>query len=101
MAAHGVRMKTIVVRGRLSEDADRIIVDENDRLLHLFSEKTSAKTVYVENSTSLLGALKTRNISPVTIFRGDLEISPKLKIKVRSMVSMGILFKCMVLIFKL
>ncbi|XP_021614080.1 ATP-dependent DNA helicase 2 subunit KU80 isoform X2 [Manihot esculenta] len=82
MAAHGVRMKTIVVRGRLSEDADRRIVDENDRLLHLFSEKTSAKTVYVENSTSLLGALKTRNISPVTIFRGDLEISPKLKIKV-------------------
>ncbi|EEF50392.1 ATP-dependent DNA helicase 2 subunit KU80 [Ricinus communis] len=82
MAAHGVRMETIVVRGRPSQDIDQRIVDENDHLLHLFSEKTSAKTVYVESPTSLLGALRTRNISPVTIFRGDLEISPKLKIKV-------------------
>ncbi|KAF2282667.1 hypothetical protein GH714_043777 [Hevea brasiliensis] len=82
MAAHGVRMETIIVRGRLGEDIDQRIVDENDHLLHLFSEKTSAKTVYVESPTSLLGALRTRDISPVTIFRGDLEISPKLKIKV-------------------
>ncbi|XP_065859428.1 ATP-dependent DNA helicase 2 subunit KU80 [Euphorbia lathyris] len=82
MGAHGMRMETIVVRERLCDDADQRVVDENDRLLRLFSEKTSAKIVYVESPTSLLGALKTRNISPVTVFRGDLEISPLMKIKV-------------------
>ncbi|WCJ22843.1 ATP-dependent DNA helicase 2 subunit KU80 [Euphorbia peplus] len=82
MEAHGMRMETIVVRERLFEDTDQQIVDENDRLLRLFSEKTSSKVVYVESPTSLLGALKTRRILPVTVFRGDLEISPVMKIKV-------------------
>ncbi|XP_012083570.1 ATP-dependent DNA helicase 2 subunit KU80 isoform X2 [Jatropha curcas] len=82
MAAHGVKMETIVVRERLNEYTDQRIVEENDHLLHLFSEKTRAKTVHVESPTSFLGALKTRKITPVTIFRGDLEISSELKIKV-------------------
>lgn len=83
MNAHGMRMDCIVVRGKLSEDANKRIMDENDTLLDLFSKKACAKTVYVESPTSLLGALRTRNISPVTIFRGDFELSPKMKIKVR------------------
>ncbi|KAK9273866.1 hypothetical protein L1049_018678 [Liquidambar formosana] len=82
MSKHGMRMDCIVVRGKLSGDANKKIMDENDVLLNLFSKKTCAKTVYVESPTSLLGALRTRNISPVTIFRGDLELSPKMKIKV-------------------
>ncbi|KAL9228985.1 hypothetical protein vseg_004505 [Gypsophila vaccaria] len=71
-----------VVRGNLSTDADKNIMDENDHLLELFTKITCAKTVYVESSTSLLGALRTRSIAPVTIFRGDLEVSSDLKIKV-------------------
>ncbi|XP_050237337.1 ATP-dependent DNA helicase 2 subunit KU80 [Mercurialis annua] len=82
MAAHGVKMETIVVRARWSNDTDQKFVNENDRLLHLFSEKISAKTVYVESPISLLGAVRTRRTTPVTIFRGDLEISPQLNIKV-------------------
>uniref|UniRef100_A0A2P2KE06 ATP-dependent DNA helicase 2 subunit KU80 n=1 Tax=Rhizophora mucronata TaxID=61149 RepID=A0A2P2KE06_RHIMU len=82
MTAHGMRMECIVVRGMLSRDADQTIMDENDCLLSLFTKKTSAKLVHVDSPTSLLGALKTRNISPVTIYRGDFELSPKMKIKV-------------------
>lgn len=82
MGTYGMRMETIVVRERSCGDTDPRIVDENDRLLRIFSEKTSARIVYVESPTSLLGALKTRNIFPVTVFRGDLEISPHMKIKV-------------------
>ncbi|KAF5744319.1 ATP-dependent DNA helicase 2 subunit KU80-like isoform X2 [Tripterygium wilfordii] len=82
MTAHGMRMESIIVRGGSNAEADKRIMDENDILLNVFPMKTSAKTVYVESATSLLGALRTRNISPVTIFRGDLEISAKLKIKV-------------------
>ncbi|GAU38607.1 hypothetical protein TSUD_266470, partial [Trifolium subterraneum] len=35
-----------------------------------------------EDPISLFGALKTRNITPVTVFKGDLELGPKLRIKV-------------------
>ncbi|XP_034708614.1 ATP-dependent DNA helicase 2 subunit KU80-like isoform X5 [Vitis riparia] len=82
MTAHGMRLECIVARGRLSGNMNMRIMEENDLLLKLFSKKTIAKTVYVECPTSLLGALRTRNVAPVTIFRGDLELSPKMEIKV-------------------
>nr|XP_023916236.1 ATP-dependent DNA helicase 2 subunit KU80 isoform X3 [Quercus suber] len=81
MAKHGMGMESIVVRGRLAGDANKRIMEENDVLLNIFSQKTCAKLVYVESPISLFGALRTRNISPVTIFRGDLELSSKMKIK--------------------
>ncbi|XP_074279962.1 ATP-dependent DNA helicase 2 subunit KU80 [Silene latifolia] len=82
MTEQAIKLECIVVRGSLSSDADKTIMDENDQLLELFTKTTLAKTVYVESSTSLLGALRTRSIAPVTIFRGDLEVSSSLKIKV-------------------
>ncbi|KAL9385590.1 hypothetical protein Peur_022600 [Populus x canadensis] len=82
MSAHGMKMESVIVRGRLCGGGDQRIMAENDRLLNLFSAKTSARAVYVESPTALLGAVKTRNISPVTIFRGDLELGSKMKIKV-------------------
>ncbi|XP_021280153.1 ATP-dependent DNA helicase 2 subunit KU80 [Herrania umbratica] len=82
MTAQGMKMESIVVRGRLSQDANTRIMNENDRLLSIFSKQTCTRTVYVDSPTSLLGALKTRRITPVTVFRGDLELSPNMKIKV-------------------
>ncbi|KAA8515939.1 hypothetical protein F0562_019118 [Nyssa sinensis] len=79
---HGMKMDCIVVRGKQSQNADKRIMEENDRLLSVFSKKCFSKAVYIESPTSLLGALRTRNISPVTVYRGDLELSPKMKIKV-------------------
>lgn len=86
MVQHGMGMESIVVRGRISENANKRVMDENDILLNIFSKTTCAKLVYVESPISLFGALRTRNISPVTIFRGDLEISSKMKIKVSYLV---------------
>ncbi|XP_024027861.1 ATP-dependent DNA helicase 2 subunit KU80 isoform X2 [Morus notabilis] len=82
MTAQAMKMESIVVRGRIGAEANEKIMDENDRLLNIFSKRTRAKLVHVESPISLLGALKTRNINPVTIFRGDLEVSPKMKIKI-------------------
>nr|XP_043625267.1 ATP-dependent DNA helicase 2 subunit KU80 [Erigeron canadensis] len=83
MASHGMKIDCIVFRGNQVRDAhDDSIIEENDMLLSIFSKKTKAKAVHVESSTSLLGALRTRNITPVTTYRGDLEISSALKIKV-------------------
>lgn len=84
MMANGMKMDCIIVRLKHSLDANKIILEENDFLLSVFSRKSSTKTVYVENSTKLLGAIRTRNISPVTIYRGDFELSSNLKIKVRA-----------------
>ncbi|XP_059651548.1 ATP-dependent DNA helicase 2 subunit KU80 [Cornus florida] len=82
MTEHGMKLESIVARGKQSCVANKRTVEENDLLLSIFSTKTCSKTVYVESPASLLGALRTRNISPVTIYRGDFEISPKMKIKV-------------------
>ncbi|XVF79891.1 hypothetical protein PTKIN_Ptkin15bG0027000 [Pterospermum kingtungense] len=82
MTAQGMKMESLVVRGSLGQGANKRIMDENDRLLSIFSEETRTRTVYVDSPISLLGALKTRRVTPVTVFRGDLEVSPKMKIKV-------------------
>lgn len=83
MAAQGMKMDCVIVRMKQDLEMNRRVMKENDVLLSVFSNKSSSKIVYVENPTSLLGALRTRNISPVTIYRGDFEISSQLKIKVR------------------
>lgn len=82
MMAQGMKMDCVVARLTQNLEANKRVMEENDLLLRVFSNKSSSKTVYVESRTKLLGALRTRNISPVTIYRGDLELSSKLKIKV-------------------
>ncbi|KAK4418764.1 ATP-dependent DNA helicase 2 subunit KU80 [Sesamum alatum] len=82
MMTHGMKMDCIVIRANQDLGVNKEIVKENDFLLSVFSNRSSSKKVYVETATSLLGALRTRNISPVTIYRGDFELSSKVKIKV-------------------
>ncbi|KAL1331379.1 hypothetical protein HN51_048647 [Arachis hypogaea] len=83
MSVHGTRMESIIVRGKLCQKkANKTTANENHRLLNIFSEETSTRIVYVGNPVSLFGALKTQNKSPHTVFRGDLELSSNMKIKV-------------------
>lgn len=82
MAAHGMKMECVVFREKQNWDVNKRVIEENDCLLNIFSKKTSSRTVHVESSTSLLGALRTRNIAAVTIYRGDFELSSEMKIKV-------------------
>lgn len=78
-----LKIDSIVFRGnKQSFDANKRTIEENDLLLSIFSKKTSSKTLCVNNSVSLLGAVRTCSISPVTIYRGDFEVSSKMKIKV-------------------
>lgn len=99
LVKYGMGMESIVVRERLDGTANKKIMDENDHLLNIFAKKTCAKLVYVESPTSLFGALRTRNISPATIYRGDLELSSKMKIKVRCFVYCKSNFKHMMFPF--
>lgn len=36
MTVHGIRMQSIIFRGKLTQEANRRIMDENDRLLNVF-----------------------------------------------------------------
>lgn len=83
MAAHGMKMECIVYRDEQEMDGSKSAIEENDLLLDTISKMTSSRKVHVKNGTSLLGALRTRNISPVTIYRGDLELSSEVKVMVR------------------
>src|ERR1044072_37240 len=83
MTIHGMKMESIILQGKISQDGNKRIMDENDRLLNIFSKETSTRVLYVESPISLFGALKTRNITPTTVFKGDIEFGPKLRIKVR------------------
>ncbi|CAA0842662.1 ATP-dependent DNA helicase 2 subunit KU80 [Striga hermonthica] len=80
MSTHGMKMDCVIVRAKQGSGIEKEVLDENDFLLSIFSHKSSK--VYVESGVSLLGALRTRNISPVTVYRGDFELSPNVKIKV-------------------
>ncbi|EYU31996.1 hypothetical protein MIMGU_mgv1a022226mg [Erythranthe guttata] len=80
MITHGMKMDSIIIRTKQDRELDKDVVEENDFLLSVFPNNSSK--VYVESATSLLGALRTRNISPVTIYRGDLELNSDIKIKV-------------------
>ncbi|KAJ1292628.1 hypothetical protein BS78_01G004700 [Paspalum vaginatum] len=80
MKKHDIKMECIVFREPgLHPNA---VMEENDRLLYQFRNRSVAKVVQVDSPTSMLGALKTRNVLPVTVFRGDLEVNSNFKIKV-------------------
>lgn len=82
MKRHDIKMECIVFREPGVHHG--AVMEENDRLLYQFRNRSVAKVVQVDSPTSLLGALKTRNVLPVTVFRGDLEVSSNLRIKVVS-----------------
>uniref|UniRef100_A0A0E0KLR0 Ku domain-containing protein n=1 Tax=Oryza punctata TaxID=4537 RepID=A0A0E0KLR0_ORYPU len=72
MKRHEIKMDCIIFRE--SGVRHNAVMDENDQLLYHFRERSVTKVVQVDSPTSLLGALRTRNVLPVTVFRGDLEV---------------------------
>ena len=82
MKTHGIKLECIITRMSFGMTDQKIIV-ENDFLLGIFSKKGKARIRFVASPTALLGALRTRNIAAVTVFRGDFELSSMMKIKVR------------------
>lgn len=85
MNSQGIRLNCLIIREKLWGVEHQLAIDENDKLLNQFSQQAVANIVHVDSTTSLLGAVKTRKINPSTVFRGDLELSPTMKIKVRSL----------------
>ncbi|KAL2644979.1 hypothetical protein R1flu_012566 [Riccia fluitans] len=55
---------------------------ENEFLLQSFSSQTKGELVLADSCTTLLGAVKARTVSPTTLFRGDMELTPNMTIQV-------------------
>jgi ATP-dependent DNA helicase 2 subunit 2 len=86
MKKHGIKMECIIFR---EQGVHSNVMEENDRLLYQFRDRSVAKVVQVDSPTSILGALRTRNVLPVTVFRGGLEVGSNLKIKVVIILSLS------------
>ncbi|XP_057869345.2 ATP-dependent DNA helicase 2 subunit KU80 isoform X2 [Cryptomeria japonica] len=82
MKEHGMKLDVVVLQQRISGLASSNIFHENVSLLKRFSKRAQAEVLIVESPVSLLSAVKARNISPVTLFRGDLELTPMIRVKV-------------------
>ena len=66
MKKHDIKMDCIVFRE--SGVQHNSVMDENDRLLYHFRDRSVAKVVQVDTPTAHLGDGKTRNVLPVNIF---------------------------------
>ncbi|BBN01733.1 ATP-dependent DNA helicase 2 subunit 2 [Marchantia polymorpha subsp. ruderalis] len=80
---HNIILDAVVIRlkgenGALESKASQ----ENEFLLRSFADGTMGDLVLVESYTTLLGAVKSRSVSPTTLYRGDLELTPNMSIKV-------------------
>lgn len=82
MKEQGMKLDVVVFQQGVPRLTKSELFSENLSLLNRFSRRTQAEVIVVESPTSLLGSVKTRIISPVTVFRGDLELTPMMKIKV-------------------
>lgn len=83
MQQQGVSLDAVVIRLRgpdnsLQSEASQ----ENEFLLRKFASRTKGELILTETYTSLLGAIRTRQVSPTTIYRGDLELTSNMSVKV-------------------
>jgi ATP-dependent DNA helicase 2 subunit 2 len=82
MEEHGIKLDVVIFRQTMPGLTKSELFSENLSLLNRFSKQAQAEVIVVESSSSLLGAVKARNIFPVTVFRGDLELTPMMRIQV-------------------
>jgi ATP-dependent DNA helicase 2 subunit 2 len=81
LTEHGMKLDAVVIKSKHGSFKS-IARIENETLLGRFAKRPQVEVALVDYPTSLLGAIKPRNVTPVTLFRGDLELTPNMKVKV-------------------
>jgi ATP-dependent DNA helicase 2 subunit 2 len=83
MQRQGISLDAVVIRLRGSSiSVQSKASQENEFLLRKFASRTKGELISTETYTSLLGAIKSRQVSPTTLYRGELELTPKMSVKV-------------------
>ncbi|KAH7425556.1 hypothetical protein KP509_11G060300 [Ceratopteris richardii] len=78
---HGMKLDAVVVKSKSGFYKSKVRL-ENESLLKRFARCPQVEVAFVDTATSLLGAIKPRHITPVTLYRGDLELTPNMTVKV-------------------
>eukprot|EP00249_Psilotum_nudum_P019619 c27344_g1_i2 orf=370-2505(-) len=82
LGEHGMKLDAVLVDIRPFGAHKTKIHAMNEALLKRFAKHSQVELTTVESPTSLLGAIKPRNVIPVTLYRGDLELTPHMNVKV-------------------
>ncbi|MCO5563840.1 hypothetical protein L7F22_017489 [Adiantum nelumboides] len=81
LTAHGMKFDAVVLRTKHGSYKSKARA-ENEGLLNRFAKRPEVEVAFVDSPTSLLGAIKPRHVTPVTLYRGDLELTPNMMAKV-------------------
>ncbi|KAI5079496.1 hypothetical protein GOP47_0004975 [Adiantum capillus-veneris] len=81
LTEHGMKLDAVVMRTKRGPNKSKVRT-ENEFLLKRFAGRPQVEVAFVDSPTSLLGAIKPRNVTPVTLYRGDLELTPNMTMKV-------------------
>lgn len=81
LTEHGMKLDAVVIKTNHGSYKSKACI-ENEALLRRFAGRPEVEVAVVDSPTSLLGAIKLRNVTPVTLYRGDLELTPIMKVKV-------------------
>jgi ATP-dependent DNA helicase 2 subunit 2 len=84
MSEQSIKLEATIVRiGQQTAFLDSKTQQKNEALLRRFESQAQAEVSIMESSMSLLGAMKPRNVTPTTLYRGDLELTPSMTVKVQ------------------
>eukprot|EP00250_Pteridium_aquilinum_P033977 c6789_g1_i1 orf=114-2246(+) len=81
LTEHGMKLDAVVMKSRRGSYKSKARA-ENEALLGRFAGRPQVEVAFVDSPSSLFGAIKPRNITPVTLYRGDLELTPNMTMKV-------------------
>ncbi|EFJ38580.1 hypothetical protein SELMODRAFT_74928, partial [Selaginella moellendorffii] len=79
MEDHGVRFDAAILR---MNEEKRESGSESTEILENLASRTHGEVTTVESPLCLFGALKPRTVTPTTLYRGDMEMTPGARIKV-------------------
>lgn len=83
MGHDGIKLEAVVVRiGQGKYISNSTPCYENESYLERFKSHAKAEVVIAQTATSMLGAIRSRTVAPTTLFRGDLELTPSMSVKV-------------------
>ncbi|KAG0556988.1 hypothetical protein KC19_11G093300 [Ceratodon purpureus] len=82
MGEQGIKLDAVVVRIGQNFLTNSSAMRKNESLLDIFKLHTQTEVGIARSAMSMLGIMKPRVVSPTTLYRGDLELTPTMTVKV-------------------
>lgn len=82
MGEQGIKLDAVVVQIGNHFLTNSTALHENEGYLERFKMHTQGEVGFAKTATSMLGIIRNRTVSPTTLYRGDLELTPSMNVKV-------------------